>query len=199
MSLVLKRLANEVGVSERTLRRGVGSELIRARRPSSRRLVVSEQEAAWVRLHWSLVGRLRGALRTEPNVELAVLFGSAARGDDLAGISDVDLLVELRHPFPGALEALRLRLDRKLPAEVQLVPLEGARRNPRLLTEVLRDGRPLVDRGGSWPRLRAQARRAQTELDRLEDELHAGSGAALGYFQDLAAARARSPLGAGSS
>jgi predicted nucleotidyltransferase len=200
MSLMLKRLAGEVGVSERTLRRGVGSELIRARRPSSRRLVVSEDEAAWVRLHWSLVGRLRGALRTEPNVELAVLFGSVARGDDLAGISDVDLLVELRRPFPGALEALRLRLNRQLPAEVvQLVSLEGARRNPRLLTEVLRDGRPLVDRGGSWPRLRAQARQAQAEVDRLEDELHAGSQAALGYFQDLAAARARSPLRAGSS
>jgi predicted nucleotidyltransferase len=186
-------------VSERTLRRGVGSGLIRARRPSSHRLVVSEDEAAWVRRHWSLVGGLRGALRTEPNVELAVLFGSAARGDDLAGISDVDLLVELRRPFPGALEALRLRLDRQLPAEVQLVSLEGARRNPRLLTEVLRDGRPLVDRGGSWPRLRAQARQAQAEVDRAEDELHAGSQAALGYFQDLAAARARAPLGAGSS
>lgn len=199
MSLVLKRLAGEVGVSERTLRRGVSSELIRARRPSSHRLVVSEQEAAWVRRHWLLVGRLRGALRTEPNVELAVLFGSAARGDDLAGISDVDLLVELRRPFPGALETLRLRLDRQLPVEVQLVPLEGARRNPRLLTEVLRDGRPLVDRGGSWSRLQAQARQVQAEVDRLEDELHAGSQAALGYFQDLAAARARSPLGAGSS
>jgi predicted nucleotidyltransferase len=199
MSLVLKRLADEVGVSERTLRRGVGSELIRARRPSSRGLVVSEDEARWVRLHWSLVGRLRGALRTEPNVELAVLFGSAARGEDLEGISDVDLLVELRRPFPGALEALRLRLDRQLPAEVQLVPLAGARHNPRLLTEVLRDGRPLVDRGGAWQRLRAQARQAQAEVDRLEDELRAESQAALGYFQSLAAARARSAVGAGSS
>ena len=199
MSLVLERLAEEVGVSERTLRRGVGSELIRARRPSSHRLVVSEQEAAWVRRHWSLVDRLRGALRTEPNVELAVLFGSVARGDDLARISDVDLLVELRRPFPGALEALRLRLDRRLPAAVQLVPLEGASRSPRLLTEVLRDGRPLVDRGGSWPRLRAQASQVQVEVDRLEDELQASSQAALGYFQSLAAARARSPLGAGSS
>jgi predicted nucleotidyltransferase len=198
MSLVLRRLADEVGVSERTLRRGVGSGIIRARRPSSRRLILSEDEATWVRRHWSLVDRLRGVLRTEPNVELAVLFGSAARGDDLAGVSDVDLLIELRRPFPGALEALRLRLARQLPAEVQLVPLEAARRNPRLLTEVLRDGRPLVDHG-AWQRLQAQARKAQAEVDRLEDELHAGSQAALGYFQDLAAARARSPLGADSS
>src|SRR5271169_6521959 len=126
MSLVLKRLADEVGVSERTLRRGVAGELIRARRPSSRRLGVPEDEAAWVRLHWSLVSRLRGALRTEPNLKLVVLFGSLARGDGVAGVSDVDLLVECSRPFPGALEALRLRLSRQLGAEVQIVPLEAA-------------------------------------------------------------------------
>jgi predicted nucleotidyltransferase len=197
MSLILKQLADEVGVSERTLRRGVGSELIRARRLSSLRLVVSEEEAAWVCLHWSLVGRLRGALRTEPNLELVVLFGSAARGDDVAGSSDVDLLVELRRPFPGALEALRLRLNRQLPGEVQIVPLEGARRNPRLLSEVLRDGRPVVDRERSWPRLRARAAQTQAQADQLGAESYVGAQAALGYFQRLAAARAQSPVGAG--
>ncbi len=196
MSLILKELADEVGVSERTLRRGVAGELIRARRPSSRRLVVSEEETAWVRLHWSLVGRLRGALRTEPNLELAVLFGSLARGDAVAGISDVDLLVELRRPFPGALEALRLRLSRQLPAEVQIVPLKAARSNPRLLTEVLRDGRPLVDRERSWPRLRTQAARAQAQADQLGAERHVEAQAAIGYFRRLAAAHAQSPLGA---
>lgn len=197
MSLVLKGLADEVGVSERTLRRGVGSELIRARRPSSRRLLLSEEEAAWVRLHWSLVGQLRGALRTEPNLDLVVLFGSAARGEDAAGVSDLDLLVGLRRPFPGALEALRLRLSRRLPAEVQLVPLDAVQRNPRLLSEVLRDGRPLVDREQSWSRLRAQAGQARAQADRLEAESRAEARTALGYFQELAAARARSPVVAG--
>jgi predicted nucleotidyltransferase len=197
MSSVLKVLADEVGVSERTLRRGVGSELIRARRPSSRRLLLSEREATWVRSHWPLVGELRAALRTEPNLELAVLFGSAARGDDVAGISDVDLLVGLRRPFPGALEALRLRLNRRLPAEVQIVSSDAARRNPRLLAEVLRDGRPLVDRERSWPRLLAQAGQARAQADQLGDESREGARAALGYFQELAAARAQSPIVAG--
>jgi len=153
-----------------------------------------------VRLHWPLIRQLRAALRTEPNLELAVLFGSAARGEDVAGVSDLDLLVAVRRPFPGALAALRLRLNRQLPAEVQLVPVEDAQRNPRLLSEVLRDGRPLVDRRQAWPRLRAQAEHEQIQLqaDRLDDESRAGARAALGYFQALAAARARSPVGAGS-
>lgn len=197
MSLVLRQLADEVGASERTLRRGVGSGLIRARRPSSRRLLLSEEEATWVRRHWSLVAQLRAALRTEPNLELAVLFGSFARGDDVAGVSDLDLLVALRRPSPGALEALRPRLSRRLPVEVQLVPLEAARHNPRLLSEVLRDGRPLVDREQAWPRLQAQAGQAQAQASQVAGELRDGAHAALGYFQELAAARARSPVGAG--
>jgi predicted nucleotidyltransferase len=198
MSGVLKQLADDVGASERTLRRGVGSGLIRARRPSSRRLLLSEDEATWVRLHWSLIAQLRGALRTEPNVELAVLFGSFARGGEVAGVSDLDLLVGLRRAAPGALEALRLRLGRQLPVEVQLVPLEAALSNPRLLSEVLRDGRPLVDREQTWPRLQAQAGQARAQADQLAGELRVGAHAALGYFQELAAARARSPVGAGS-
>ncbi|HEX3391062.1 MAG TPA: nucleotidyltransferase domain-containing protein [Solirubrobacteraceae bacterium] len=195
MSLALGALADEVGVSERTLRRAVSGELIRARRPSSRRLLLSGQEEAWVRRHWPLVGQLLGALRTEPNLELAVLFGSAARGDDQDG-SDLDLLVGLRRPSPGALEALRARLSRRLPIEAQLVPLEAAREHPRLLAEVLRDGRPLVDRERAWPRLRAGASQTQARADQLEGESREAARAALGYFQGLAVTRARSPVGA---
>jgi predicted nucleotidyltransferase len=195
MSLVLERLASEVGVSERTLRRAVNGGLIRARRPSARRLLLSDPEVAWVQSHWSLVSQLLVALRTEPNLKLAVLFGSVARGDEVKGVSDVDLMVDFRRPFPGALEALRLRLNRQLPAELQLVPLEGARRNPRLLAEVLRDGRPLVDREQSWSRLQARAEDAQAQADQVGDELRVGAQVALGYFQRLAAARAQSPVG----
>jgi predicted nucleotidyltransferase len=196
MSSVLRELAEEVDVSERTLRRGVSSELIRARRPSSRRLLLSEPEIEWVRSHWRLVSELRAALRTEPNVELAVLFGSVARGDDVTGISDVDLLVGLRRPAPGALQVLRARLGARLSTKVQLVPLEAARRNPRLLAELVRDGRPLVDRERSWQRLQAQAGRAGVQADQLGDDLHESARAALSYFRELAAARARSPVGA---
>ncbi len=197
MSLVLKRLADDVGVSERTLRRAVGGGLIRAQRPSSRRLLLSDQEAEWVRRHWPLVAQLRSALRTEPNLELAVLFGSAARGDDVAETSDVDLLVELRRSHPGALEALRVRLSGQLADRVQIVPLDAARRNPRLLAEILRDGRPLVDRERSWPRMQAQASQTRARAAQLGDESREGARAALGYFQELAATRAQAPLGAG--
>lgn len=198
MSSVLKQLADEVGASERTLRRGVGSGLIRAQRPSSRRLLIPAEETTWVRRHWALIARLRAALRTEPNVELAVLFGSHASGDDVAGASDVDLLVALRSASPGVLEALRLRLNRQLPVEVQLVPLEAVRRNPRLLSEILRDGRPLVDREQAWPGLQTQAGRAQAQANQLGGELREGAHAALVYFQELAAAHARASAAAGS-
>jgi hypothetical protein len=67
--------------------------------------------------------------------------------------------------------------------------------NPRLMAEVLRDGRPLVDRERAWPLLQAQARQAQVLADRSGDESREGARAALGYFQELAAARAQSPVG----
>jgi predicted nucleotidyltransferase len=196
MSSVLERLANEVGVNERTLRRAVSGGLIHARRPSSRRLDLPDSETAWVRHNWPLVRRLLAVLRTEPNVELAVLFGSVARGADVEDASDVDLLVELRRPSPGALEELRGRLDKRLRSDVQLVPLQAALRNPRLLSEVLRDGRPLVDRGYVWTRLQAERERTQVQADRAGRKLREEARAAVGYFQRLAAERTSSSTGA---
>jgi predicted nucleotidyltransferase len=192
MSSILERLACEVGVHERTLRRAVRGGLIHARRPSSRRLSLSDHEMAWVRSHWSLVGQLLTVLRTEPNAELVVLFGSVARGAEVKGVSDIDLLVELRRPSPGALDALRRRLDERLQARVELVPLQAALRDPHLLSEVLRDGRPLVDRAGMWPRLQVQRDQAQAQADRAGRELHTQARAAVDYFQRLAAERAQS-------
>ena len=196
MSLALEQLACDVGVNERTLRRAVGNGLIRARRPSSRRLSLSDRETVWVRSHWALVGQLLAALRTEPNVELAVLFGSVARGTDVTDVSDVDLLVELRHPSPGALEALRLRIGEGLRPNVQLVPVQAARRDPHLLAEVLRDGRPLVDRGKVWPLLQAEREQTQAQADSARRELREEARAAVGYFQRLAAER--TPLSTGT-
>jgi len=190
-------LASEVGVSERTLRRGVGSGLVRARRPSARRLVLSDDELAWVRRNWPLVAGLRGILRTEPNVALAVLFGSVARGEEVAGASDLDLLVELRRPTPGALETLRRRLSERLPVEMQVVPMEAARRNPRLLRGALRDGRPLVDRDRAWPGLLAESAYVRARADESERRSRSQARAALGYFQQLARARARTSAGPG--
>lgn len=191
MGLVLAELAREVGVSERTLRRAVSTGLIRAQRPSARRLLLPDPEAAWIRSHWPLISRLLAALRTEPNPQLVALFGSVSRGDEVKDISDVDLMVELRDPHPGALEALRRRLNEHVEPEVQLVPLRVIERDPQLFTEVLRDGRPLVDRSGQWPALQAQAGQVEARAEQTGREIHAGAQAAIGYFQRLATARAQ--------
>lgn len=194
MGSPLTELARDVGVSERTLRRAVGSGLIRAQRPSARHLLLPDAEAAWIRSHWPLIGRLLATLRTEPNLQLVALFGSVSRGDEVRGVSDVDLVVELRHPHPGTMEALRGRLNEHVKPEVQLVPLQVVQRDPHLFIEVLRDGRPLVDRSGQWPALQAQAGQAEAQAEQTGREIRAGTEAAIGYFQRLATARAQAVL-----
>lgn len=187
MAGLLERLAEEVGVNERTLRRAAGSGLIHTQRFGPRRISLPEPEVAWVRAHWSVVARLRAALRTEQNVALAVLFGSLSRGDDVPGVSDVDLLVDLRNWPPGALPALRGRLAERLGRDVELVPLQAAQRDRQLMEEVLRDGRPLVDRADLWASLQAQRdatqRRAGSERRKSRDEARR----AVDYFRRLAA------------
>jgi predicted nucleotidyltransferase len=160
---------------------------------------LTDSETAWVRSHWALAGRLRAVLRTEPNVALAVLFGSMARGDDVHEGSDVDLLVALRTPSPDALHLLYRRLSERLEMDLQLVPLDTARRDPRLMSEVLRDGRPLVDRRGMWFQLQAQRGQTLQEAAAAGDELREEARAALGYFQRLAAERSPIPAGVPAS
>jgi hypothetical protein len=121
-------------------------------------------------------------LRTEKNVRLAVLFGSAARGDDRPD-SDVDLLVDLEdYERRLPLARLGLRLETSLARPVQIVALRDAKASPVLLSEAIADGRVLIDRDGRWqrlkrsePRLRRQARAlaAQTNENawRVLDEL----------------------------
>jgi predicted nucleotidyltransferase len=132
---------------------------------------------------------LLSALRTEPDVELGVLFGSVARGEDVKEVSDIDLLVKVRRRSPGALEAMRQRLGERLRVNVELVPLQAALRDPLLLSEVLRDGRPLVDRAAMWPELQAQRAQTEARADRVGRELHDEARASLDYFERLAAER----------
>ena len=77
---------------------------------------------------------LRAALRTEPNVRLAVLFGSTATGED-EGSSDVDLLVVLRDPDVGRMAELAGRLSPAAGRDVQLVRLSEAEDSPALMLE----------------------------------------------------------------
>ncbi len=171
MKVDLARLAAELATTDRTLRRAVAQGLLRAERPSPRTLEIPVKEREFLRRSWQLLSLLRKALRTEPTVALAVLFGSAARGE-MHSESDVDVLVALRE---GAdTRALASRLSERLGLRVQLVSLEDARRAPLLLAEALREGRVLVDRESLWPRLRQQRakveRAAAHERDRVERE-----------------------------
>jgi predicted nucleotidyltransferase len=177
----LALLAPQIGVSERTLRRALAEGSIRGERISPRRLKLSASEKEYLLRKWALLGQLRAALRTEPNIRFALLFGSAARGDDNAE-SDVDILVEMRKPALVRRIDLALKLEELLEREVQVIALEEAASNPLLLAEAAREGRVIVDRDERWSSFsaeserlkrrseveyRSQKRRALAGIDRL--------------------------------
>lgn len=149
----LALLAQEVGTGERTLRRAVNEGTLRARRPSPRKLELPLSERDYLRRRWSLLATLRSALRTEPNVRFALLFGSAALGTDTAD-SDVDLLIDLRDARFQRVLDLSTKLGWLLGRRVDVVELHAAEREPAFLAQLIADGRVLVDREDMWPRLR---------------------------------------------
>lgn len=174
----LQDLAAELGTTDRTLRRAVKQGLVRAERPSPRTLDVSLAERVYLRRSWPLLSSLKEAMRTEPSVSFAALFGSQARGEE-CDASDVDLLVALR----GRADrwALVSRLSRRVRAHVQLVEVADALAAPLLLAEVVREGRVVVDRDAVWPRLqrcrRQFERAAARERRRTEEEFERVFGA----------------------
>lgn len=162
----LAQLSAALHTSQRTLRRAADAGLVRARRVSERRVHVPDAERRYLATHWDLLSALRAALRTEPNVRLAVLFGSTARGDDTPA-SDVDLLVRLAEPGRFRLLELEERIAASIGRTVELVRLGDAEREPTLLGEIVVDGRVIVDRDEVWPAFVADAPglRARAERD----------------------------------
>jgi len=146
----LRSLAHHLEVPERTLRRAAAEGLIRGERTSARRYRTSLREEAYLRAQWPLLRELRDALRTEPNVRLAILFGSQANGTATPG-SDVDLLVALADSSASRVAELTGRLERRLNRDVQVVRLEDAERVPAIVVDALERGRVLVDREGRSP------------------------------------------------
>ncbi|MBA2463134.1 MAG: nucleotidyltransferase domain-containing protein [Actinobacteria bacterium] len=166
----LDLLAFELSVSGRTLRRAAGRGAIRAAREGERRVQVSDSEADYLRAYWPLLSALIAELRTLPDVRLAVVFGSAARGE-LYEQSDLDLLIRFAH---GGLESRSTLIDRLEEASrrtIQLVAFDETLAAPLLLADVLRDGRVLVDRDGDWPRLKRRERLIQREAAAAEARL----------------------------
>lgn len=170
----LGSLARQLDVPERTLRRAAAQGLLHGERISERRYRTTLREEAYLRQHWPLLRDLRAVLRTEPNVRLAVLFGSAATGRD-SERSDVDLLVSLADPGAAAVAELSGRVTRRVGRDVQLVRVQDAEQSPALMLDVLSQGRVLVDRDGLWTGLRTTerrwTRRAASEAVALENSM----------------------------
>jgi predicted nucleotidyltransferase len=165
----LDALAEEIGIHGRTLRRAAARGLLRSTHRGAREVVIPPSERAYVRSHWLLVGGLLEARRKQPNVRLAVLYGSVARGSNDPD-SDVDILVRLRRDnYRSRAEAVDA-FQQASGRAVQLVSVEQAEDAPMLLADVLRDGRVLVDRDDDWRRLKRRERlivgRAHAEDER---------------------------------
>jgi predicted nucleotidyltransferase len=156
MRSALPIIAAEIGAPERTLRRAAGRGTVRCRRPGARTLELPVGELEYLRDHWTLLSSLVAALRTEPNVALAVVYGSTARGNDRSD-SDLDVLVSLRADAAHAASSLAERLERVVKRPVDLARLSRVSAEaPLLLLQVIDEGRVLVDRDGIWKELRAR-------------------------------------------
>jgi predicted nucleotidyltransferase len=176
----LRTLASELETTDRTLRRALRQGTLRGTRPSARKLDLPLAERVYLRRAWPLLAALREALRTEPAVGLAVLFGSRARGDERSD-SDVDLVVALRDS--SASHDLTSRLSERLGLRIHIVSLDEAENAPLLLAAIVRDGRVLVDRTSTWPalmhrkpRILRAAARERRRVDRAFDEAFTDHG-----------------------
>jgi len=171
----LGRAASELGIPQRTLRRAASEGMVHGTRVSPRRFRITFREEAYLRSHWQLLRALRASFRTEPNVRLAVLFGSTAIGNDDER-SDVDVLVVLGDPDVSRLAELTERLSRSVGREMQIVRLSEAQTSPVLMSDVIDHGRVLVDRDDLWSALWKRAPRWR----RLARSIERSSIAAIG-------------------
>lgn len=176
---VVQQLATDLGAEERTLRRAVSQGTLRCSRSTPRRLRLAAGEREYLLGHWELLAKLRRALRTERRVELAVLYGSVARGDEDAG-SDLDLLVSFAGDRASDAFELAARLQRVVGRRVDIARLERVEADaPLLLDRVLEEGRVLVDRTGRWPRLRERRRAIGARAQRSYRRQMAGAQRAI--------------------
>lgn len=147
-------LARDLQVSGRTLRRAVELGTLRGTIPRSG-IVLPVGERVYARRSWHLIAALRRALRTEGNVRFALLFGSAARGDD-DDASDADLIVDLRDSSAERVGDLTIKLGSASNRPVDVVRLSDASTDPAFLADAIAEGRVLVDRDLRWTRLRGR-------------------------------------------
>ena len=174
MRSTLPDIAVELHADARTLRRAVARGTVRGSRPSPRGLELAAGEVTYLRRHWTMLSILSEAFRTEPSVNLAVLYGSSARGTERAG-SDVDILVGFRDGAHASESALARRVEDRLGVPVDVAALSRVRRAaPLLLLQAVDEGRVLVDRDGVWEDVQNSretiARAARRQVDRSRRE-----------------------------
>ena len=183
MASALPATAVQIGADGQAVRRAALRGAIRCRRTGPRTFELPPGELDYLRSHWSLISTLTRALRTEPNVGLAVLYGSTARGDDRAD-SDIDVLVDFRDDTAASPSALARRLEAAVGRSVDVARLSRVRsESPLLLTRVVDQGRVLVDRDDTWASLRKArenvARTARRRQSRRRQEAADGLAALL--------------------
>jgi len=114
-----------------------------------------------------------------------VLFGSYARGEETEE-SDLDLLVELEDESISNLAQLEARLEERLDREVQVVRLSEAMTKPSFLYTLLREGRPVLDRDGSWAKIVQRRRRLKRQATATRTEQSRAARFALDSLGSLA-------------
>lgn len=118
---------------------------------------------------------LAASLIGEPDLLVAVLFGSAARLED-GPASDVDVGVLIQ--APNQLPALALKLERATGRRVDLIDLASA--PPLLRFEIARDGRVLVERQPYlWSDFKARAMVDWWDWAPIARRFHAAAAARL--------------------
>ena len=185
MGRALGHTAAAVDFSERTLRRYINDGLLKARRVGGQ-VELAPREELYLRSHHELLRTLRATLRTERNVQLAVLFGSTATGED-SDESDVDLMVALHDAGPRSVSSLRRRLQSGLNRRVHLVVLDDALEAPSLLADVVAEGRVVIDRDARWPRLIGERDLIAKRAAQADSELMAKAAASLSAARQRAA------------
>lgn len=184
MSRGLAETAQEFRCSERTLRRYASEGMLHGERLGRQEVRLPRGEELYLRRHWEVLSKLRRALRTEPSVRLAVLFGSTAVGEERPD-SDVDLLIDHATGDLDDVVRLQRRLQGRIGRPVHLALSEDAEQAPSLLADILLEGRVIVDRVDGWRRL---ALRRQEALRGAADEDTATHAAA---WRGVAEARRR--------
>jgi hypothetical protein len=151
-------VAAEVGVHERTLRRGHRTGWVRARRVSSRLWNIPPGEAAYLVRHWTLLADLREVLRTDHYTRLAVLTGPAAERE-YDGVATPVVLAWLP-PRPLIASRLGSALSGHAGRHVNVLCLDEDvfDRHGLELATAARRGRVLHDPARDWGTWKARAR-----------------------------------------